>query len=147
LLFAKLRGVFAVDLFAFRKPLDSRAPWTKKVIDERILFSNCRPSLGLIFCQMSCARKPIPRTLSLLPPTTEMPRGKSGSAEIPPDSPLTLLLDQKSQPGIKIPITTSRSPDTTRVSLESLPLIDANGRSFGVSDPLFRSLLVPVLWM
>ena len=71
-LFAKLRGGFCCsdspeDLFALRKPIrgpaDSRA-MMEKVIDERILFSNCRPGPGLIFRQMSCAKKLILRTLS-----------------------------------------------------------------------------------
>jgi len=127
---------------AIRGPTDSRA-MTKKVIDERISFSNGRPGLGWIFCQMSCAKEADPwGAWSLLPPTTEMPRGKSGSAEIPPDSPLTLVLDQESQPILRFPIPMSRSTDTTRISSKPATCW-RYGRSFGVQILGYRSLFVP----
>jgi hypothetical protein len=76
---------------------------------------------------------PLGGAWSLLPPTTEMPRGESGSAEIPPDSPLTLVLGQLAD--IEISISTSRQSrhDSYLVEACHLSAPRAIFRRFGFS--------------
>lgn len=110
-----------------------------------------RQVLGRSFRQMSCTKKPIPlgaHGVFFLQPQ-RCQGGGSGSAEIPPGSPLTLALDQKSQPILRFSISTSRSPRYDSYLLESLPLVDATGDLSAVEFSVLLSprIVLPLMWV
>ena len=115
------------DLFAFWKPFEAlQAPRT-------MTFSKRPARPELIFsprCHAQRSRSLGAHGVFFLQPQS-CQGGGSGSTEIPPDSPLTLVLDQKSQPLLRFSISTSRSTDTTRISWKPATC-RRHGRSFGV---------------